>query len=195
MKTSGKLLFASLLVFALPVLAQAHPGHDGHDLTWSFSTGFDHPLGGWDHLLAMLAVGVWAAQLGGRARWLIPTAFIATMSLSAALAQNGLALSVIEQGLAASLFISGLLIAAANQLPVVVSVSVASLFALFHGSAHGAEMPANASGLSYGLGFVAATTLLLLAGLGLGFALQKQALITRIAGGAVAAAGALAFVS
>jgi urease accessory protein len=195
MKTSGKLLLASLLVFALPILAQAHPGHDGHDLTWSFGTGFGHPLSGWDHLLTMLAVGVWAAQLGGRARWLVPIAFIGTLTLSAALAQNGQALSGIEQGIAASLFILGLLIAAANQLPVVVSLSVASLFALFHGLAHGAEMPANVTGLSYGLGFVAATALLLLAGLGLGFALNKQPLITRIAGGAVAAAGVLAFVS
>jgi urease accessory protein len=195
MKTSGKLIFASVLVFALPVLANAHPGHDGHDLTWSFSTGLGHPLSGWDHLLAMLAVGIWAALLGGRVRWLVPAAFVVTMVAGAAFAQSGFKLPGIEQGIAASLFILGLLIAFAVRLPVVISMGAVGLFALFHGWAHGAEMPVTSSGFSYGAGFVTATALLHLAGLGLGFLIQKQTLVARFAGGTVAAAGVIAFIA
>ena len=195
MKTSGKLAVGALLISALPLLAHAHPGHDGHDLTWSFSSGFDHPLSGWDHLLAMLAVGLWAARLGGRARWFVPLAFVGTMIVGAACGHAGLPLPGLEQGIAASLFILGLSIAFAVRLPVAASMAVAGLFALFHGWAHGAEMPVAGSGLSYGTGFVVATALLHLAGLGLGFALHKQPLVARVAGGAVAAAGVLALVS
>lgn len=195
MKTSGKFFRAAVLLFALPVLAQAHPGHDGHDLTWSFGTGFGHPLSGWDHLLAMIAVGLWAFQLGGRARWLVPLAFVGTMVVGAMCGHSGLALPGIEQGIAASLFVLGLLIAFAVRLPLAAGMSVVGLFALFHGWAHGAEMPVTSSGLSYGAGFMAATVLLHLAGLGLGFAPQKQTLVARVTGGAVAAAGVLALIA
>jgi len=195
MKISGKFLVSSVLVFALPVLAHAHPGHDGHDLTWSFSTGFGHPLGGWDHLLVMLVVGLWAARLGGSARWLVPLAFVSTMVVGAALAQNGLALGGVEQGIAASLIVLGLLVAFAIRVPVAISMALVGGFALFHGSAHGVEIPLTSSGLAYGAGFVVATALLHAAGLGLGFVLKKQAGLAQIAGGAVAAAGIFALVA
>jgi urease accessory protein len=195
MKIPGKLLLVSALVLTLPALAQAHPGHDGHDLTWSFVTGFDHPLSGWDHLLAMVAVGLWAAMLGGRARWLVPTAFIGTMMVGAVLAHNAPPLSGIEQGIAASLFILGLMIVFAVRLPLSICMGVVGVFALFHGWAHGAEMPVTSSGFSYGTGFVVSTALLHAAGLGLGFLLHKQTSIARVVGGAVAAAGVLAFIS
>jgi len=195
MKTSGKLFLAAIATLALPLLAHAHPGHDGHDLTWSFGTGFGHPLSGWDHLLAMLAVGIWAARLGGRARWLVPAAFVSTMIMGAVFAQSGLALPGIEQGIAASLLILGLFITFAVQLPVTLGMGLVAFFALFHGWAHGAEMPVTNRGFSYGAGFVIATTLLHAAGLGLGITLQKRPLLGRLAGGAVAAAGVLALVS
>jgi len=195
MKTSGKLFLAAIATLALPLLAQAHPGHDGHDLTWSFGTGFGHPLSGWDHLLDMLAVGIWAARLGGRARWLVPAAFVSTMIMGAVFAQSGLALPGIEQGIAASLLILGLFIAFAVQLPVTLGMGLVAFFALFHGWAHGAEMPVTNRGFSYGAGFVIATALLHAAGLGLGITLQKQPLLGRLAGGAVATAGVLALVS
>jgi urease accessory protein len=194
MKTAGKLLLLSVLVLALPIFAQAHPGHDGHDLTWSFNTGFGHPLSGWDHLLAMVAVGLWAAVLGGRARWLVPAAFVGTMMIGAIGGHLGLSLPGIEQGIAASLFVLGLLIAFSVRLPVALSMGVVALFALFHGCAHGAEMPATSSGLTYGAGFVLATALLHATGLGLGTLLHKQPSLARITGGAVAAAGVLAWV-
>jgi urease accessory protein len=195
MKTSGKLFLAAIATLALPLLAQAHPGHDGHDLTWSFGTGFGHPLSGWDHLLDMLAVGIWAARLGGRARWLVPAAFVSTMIMGAVFAQSGLALPGIEQGIAASLLILGLFITFAVQLPVTLGMGLVAFFALFHGWAHGAEMPVTNRGFSYGAGFVIATALLHAAGLGLGITLQKQPLLGRLAGGAVATAGVLALVS
>jgi hypothetical protein len=79
----------ALAAFALPVLAHAHPGHDGHELTWDFTSGASHPLLGWDHLIAMVAVGLWAAQLGGRSRWLLPVAFVGVMALGAAAGHAG----------------------------------------------------------------------------------------------------------
>jgi urease accessory protein len=186
--------FIALAAFALPVLAQAHPGHDGHDITWDFTSGAAHPLSGWDHLLAMIAVGLWAAQLGGRSRWLVPTAFVSVMTIGAVLGHTGFALAGVEQGIAASILILGLLIAAAVRLPATASMAIVGLFALFHGVAHGAEMPATAGGFSYGAGFVAATALLHAIGLGLGMALKNHAKVARFAGGAVALAGAAAFV-
>ena len=192
MKPTRFIALAILLL--VPVLAHAHPGHDGHELTWDFATGVAHPLSGWDHLLAMVAVGLWAAQLGGRSRWLVPAAFVSVMVLGAVLGHAGITPPGIEQGIAASIFILGLLIAAAVRLPAPASMAIVGLFALFHGVAHGTEMPATAGGLSYGAGFIAATILLHAIGLGLGVTLRNQQTIARFAGGAVAIAGAAAFV-
>jgi urease accessory protein len=192
MKTARRSVAALLLT--LPALAHAHPGHDGdHELTWDFNGGFLHPLTGWDHLLAMIAVGVWAAQLGGRARWLVPSAFVVAMSLGAALAQNGLALPAVEHGIAASLLVLGLLIASAVRLPVAAGVALTALFALFHGSAHGVEMSANSSAASYTVGFAVATALLHSAGFALASTFQKQTAFTRATGAIVAVAGLAAF--
>jgi urease accessory protein len=185
--------FLALAAFTLPVLAHAHPGHEGHELTWDFASGAVHPLSGWDHLLAMVAVGIWAAQLGGRSRGLVPTAFVGVMTIGATLSHAGFALAGVEQGIAASVLIFGLLIASTAKMSVPASVTLAGAFALFHGVAHGAAMPASASGLGYGFGFVASTVLLHVIGFALGLALKSQKQATRFAGGAVAIAGALAF--
>lgn len=180
---------AAALLF--PALAHAHPGHDGHELTWDFSAGAAHPLSGLDHLLAMVAVGLWAAQLGGRARWLVPAAFVGVMALGGALGQSGVVVVPgVEQGIAASVLVLGLLIAAAVRLPVAAGMALVGGFAVFHGFVHGAEMPAAASGLSYGAGFVAATALLHTAGVGLGLlAGNFSTRATRFAGWGIAAAG------
>jgi urease accessory protein len=178
------------LLWALPVLVQAHPGHEGHDVTWDFAGGFAHPLSGWDHLLAMIAVGLWAAQLGGRARWLVPAAFVGVMALGAALARTGVPMPGVEQGIAASVLALGLLIAAAVRLPLAAGMALVGLFAIFHGLAHGAEMPATTGGLAYGAGFVAATALLHAAGLGLGLLTARiSGRATKFAGWAIAASG------
>ncbi len=185
------LLKGFVLLAALPAIASAHPGHDGdHGFGWDFSGGFAHPLGGWDHLLAMIAVGFWAVQLGGRARWLVPAAFVSMMTLGAVLGHGGISIAGTEQGIAASVLVLGLLVATAARLPIAAGMAVVGVFALFHGLAHGAEMPATAAGLSYGLGFVLATSLLHAAGLGLGLiTAKKSTVIPQTAGAAIALVG------
>jgi urease accessory protein len=155
----------------LPLVAQAHPGHDGDHgggLAWDFTGGFGHPMGGWDHLLAMVSIGLWAAQLGGRARWAVPASFVLALALGAGLGAGGHVFLGLEQGIAASVAVLGLLIVSSARLPLWAGMGVAAGFALFHGMAHGVEMPADASGLAFGTGFATATILLHLAGLGLG---------------------------
>jgi urease accessory protein len=190
-KSLRSLLKGFVLLATLPAIASAHPGHDGdHGFGWDFSGGFAHPLSGWDHLLAMIAVGLWAAQLGGRARWLVPAAFVSVMTLGAILGHGGMAIAGTEQAIAASVLFLGLLVATAARLPIAAGMAITGVFALFHGLAHGAEMPATAAGLSYGLGFVLATTLLHAAGLGLGlFTARKSVVIPQTAGAVIALVG------
>jgi len=150
-------------IFALTALclfagtASAHTG--GHGLT-GFVSGLSHPLLGLDHLLAMIAIGLWAAQQGGRALWAVPAAFVGTMALGGVLAMSGLALPQVETGIAASVLVLGLLIATRRQWSVMAGIAIAAGFALFHGYAHGLEMPQASSPELYALGFVLATACL-----------------------------------
>jgi urease accessory protein len=180
------LLFSAALL--LPSLAQAHPNHGS---ATGLASGFAHPLTGLDHLCAMIAVGLWAAQRGGRALWAVPLAFVSMMTLGAMGGTGGIHIPFAEQGIAASVLILGILIAAALRLPLAARVTLVAMFALFHGYAHGAEMPATASGFTYGIGFVAATALLHLFGITLGLTAKKMAgeKTVRYAGGAIAACG------
>lgn len=178
-----------LLIFLLPSLAQAHPGPPGH--THGFANGLMHPLTGLDHICAMVAVGLWAAQRGGRALWLVPATFVSVMIVGGILGMGHTGIPYVEQGIAASVLVLGILIAAAVRLPLAASSAIVGLFALFHGYAHGAEIPATASGLAYGVGFVAATTCLHLCGIGIGLFIKRfvSANWIRCAGGAIAACG------
>lgn len=189
----------TVVVLLVPCVAFAHPGHDGGhggDLVWDFSAGFLHPIGGLDHLLAMLAVGVLAARQSGRARWQIPVAFLAAMSVGALLGAGGFAFGGVEQAVAASVFALGLLIACSSGLPAALGLALTCVFAVFHGIAHGSEIPADTNGLGYGVGFLTATALLHASGLGLA-ALAKRAplWIEKTAGIGVAIAGACLLVS
>ena len=181
-------VFGLIAAFVAPLAAQAHPGHDGHDFGWDFSAGFGHPLLGWDHLLAMLAVGLWAAQLGGRARWLMAAAFVVLMAAGAAAARSGLVIAGAEQIIATSVLILGLLVATAATLPLAAGAALVGLFAAFHGFAHGAEIPAGSQALSYATGFILATVLIHAAGFGL-LAQKRAEKATRIAGWAITASG------
>lgn len=175
----------------LPSLAQAHPGIPGH--THGFANGVMHPFTGLDHLLAMTAVGIWAAQRGGRALWLAPLSFVSVMAVGGILGMSGFGqIPLIEQAIAASVLVFGIFIATAVQLPLKAAIGVIGMFALFHGYAHGAEMPATASGWLYGLGFVLATASLHLFGIGLGLAAQQTGWkrLIRCAGCLIAAGGA-----
>jgi urease accessory protein len=177
------------LIFLVPSLAQAHPGAPGH--THGFSNGLLHPLTGLDHICAMVAVGLWAAQRGGRALWLVPTTFISIMIVGGILGMGKVGIPYVEQGIAASVLVLGIFIAAAVRLPVAASMAIVGLFALFHGYAHGAEMPDTASGLAYGIGFVIATASLHLSGIGIGLLAQRfsSAQFIRYLGGGIAACG------
>jgi len=171
-----------------PALAHAHTGVGD---THGFAHGFGHPLLGLDHLLAMIAVGLWAAQIGGRALWAVPLTFVSMMTLGGALGITGVPMPFVEQGIATSVLLLGLLIALAVRLPLVFSVPLVALFAICHGHAHGAEMPENASGLAYAAGFVIATAILHGIGIGLGMLIQRTtaAPLIRFAGAAIAVAG------
>src|ERR1017187_6346779 len=115
-------LFPLLAVFLLPTLAQAHPGIPGH--THGFANGLAHPLTGLDHICAMVAVGLWAAQRGGRALWAVPLAFVSVMSLGRMLGMVGFPLPFVETGIATSVLILGMLIGASGRLPLLMSVVV-----------------------------------------------------------------------
>ncbi|MDB5970297.1 MAG: hypothetical protein JWQ90_2747 [Hydrocarboniphaga sp.] len=154
------LLPLSLLLLAAP--AFAHPGHELHGA--GFVDGLLHPLLGVDHLLVMLLVGVWAAQLGGKARWLVPASFVAVMALGASLAIGGVVLPQVEAGIAASLLIAVLLASSALRLSLAPAMLVVGMFALFHGTAHGLELPALAQPAMFALGFLLSTAALHVAG-------------------------------
>jgi urease accessory protein len=154
---------AASLVFA-PAVAFAHPGHDGASL----ATGFLHPLGGVDHIIAMVAVGLLAARLGGRAVWLVPASFVATMAVAGLAGMMGAGLPYVETGIALSVVVLAAVAVLGTAMPVAVAMGLVAFFAVFHGYAHGAEMPETMSGLAYGAGFVTATALLHGVGIALG---------------------------
>ena len=189
MKAKYSLALFGLLAYVtiLPV-AEAHTfGSQGAGLM----AGLTHPFVGLDHLLAMFAVGIWAGQLGGRAVWLIPLTFVSVMAAAATLASFGLLLPLMEPAIACSVLVLGLLIAGSVRLPTSVGVLLVSLFAVFHGYAHGLELPQAASPILYGAGFVLATALL--HGLGIGFASnsRQHKILQRIAGYSLIAASGL----
>ncbi|MCK8785033.1 HupE/UreJ family protein [Roseomonas sp. NAR14] len=179
-------LVATLALSPLPASAHTGIGHAA-----GFTAGFLHPLGGADHLMAMVAVGLWAGLLGGRALWALPAAFLGTMALGGALGMAGVALPMAESGIVASVIVLGALAALAARLPVAAAAGLAALFGLFHGHAHGTEMLAGAGALAYGAGFLLATALLHGLGLVVGTGLGRERLgqrLARVAGGAMAVA-------
>lgn len=186
MKVKTAIVTAAAAASLISVEAQAHIGLHGA----GFVSGAVHPFTGWDHLLAMIAVGLWAAQMGGRARWAVPLAFVAVMGLGGALGLLGVSLPGVDAGIAASVLVLGLLIAVSASLPLAASMSLAGVFALFHGFAHGAEMPGMAAPWLYALGFIASTALLHGVGLGAGMAMQgRLATLLRLGGVAMSCTG------
>jgi urease accessory protein len=181
-------LASMLLVLIFPTLANAHVGAGPAN---GLLSGFGHPVSGLDHLCAMIAVGIWAAQCGGMAIWLVPVTFVVVMGVGGALGMAAVSIPFVEPGIVASVLVLGLMIAVATRLPIVASVLLVGLFALFHGHAHGNEMPATAAGLAYAEGFMAGTVSLLLFGIGVGVGVRQlgSAQLVRFAGGAIAACG------
>lgn len=171
--------------------AQAHTGVGDAN---GFIHGFTHPINGIDHVLAMVAVGLFAAHLGGRALWLVPLSFVSMMVLGGAFGMAGVSLPFVEIGIGVSVVVLGIAVAFGLHIPTAAAMTLVGFFAIFHGHAHGAEMPETASGFAYALGFVLATATLHGCGIGLGRLLGKMSepkgvLVFRAAGGAMALAG------
>ena len=179
-------LCLSLLLTTAP--AFAHPGHDLPGA--GFIAGLMHPLLGIDHLLAMLVVGLWAAQLDGRARFWVPMSFLTVMAFGACCAFNGYTPPRVEAGIAASLMVLGLLCANAWRVRLALAMSVTGTFAFFHGAAHGSELPLLAQPLAFASGFLVATTALHVTGLLIGtLALRHSQWLARLCGVGVLAVG------
>jgi urease accessory protein len=182
---------AALVATLLPTAAWAHVGVGS---THGFVHGFVHPVTGIDHVLAMVAVGVFAANLGGRALWAVPLTFVSVMAVGGALGVAGIAVPFVETGIAFSVIVLGLAVALRWQWPVAAAMALVGVFAIFHGHAHGAEMPVDASGLEYGVGFMLATALLHVVGIGLGQGIARfgrvySPRVVQIGGAAMAVAG------
>jgi urease accessory protein len=161
------MVLAAALLGAVP--AEAHtPGVAG-----GFQSGFEHPLFGPDHLLAMLAVGIWGAQMGGPSIWTLPVTFPLIMAGGGVLGMSGIILPHVELGVAMSVVALGLAIALAWRPPQWVALSLIAVFAIFHGYAHGVELPSAADPASYAAGFVVATGMIHVAGIGIGLLLGR----------------------
>lgn len=175
----------------VPSLVHAHPHADAH--SHGFFHGFMHPLTGLDHLLAMIAVGLWAAQLGGRAIWIVPCSFVVAMIGGGVLGSMGVLVPFVEQGIALSVLLLGLAVAFAVRLPVALPGMIVAVFALYHGVAHGAEMAVGLSMLAYAVGFSLATAILHGCGIAIAALLGRTAPVPvlRAIGGAIAVTGLL----
>ena len=156
-----------------------------------FVSGFNHPLTGVDHIVAMVAVGLWGAFLGARAMWTLPVVFPVVMAFGGALGVLGVPLPGVETGIAVSGIMLGLMVALAVRPPLWVAAVIVGFFAIFHGHAHGTELPTSANALTYSVGFVVATGLLHLSGLTLGLLVRWPwgKVAVRVGGGAIAAVG------
>lgn len=190
LRRSGSLSPLLLALFAalFPSFAHAHVGV-GH--TSGLMHGFAHAVSGLDHICAMLAVGLWAAQRGGRSVWLVPLTFVSVMAVGGFLGMAGVSIPFVEEGIVLSVLVLGVLVAASAQLPLAASVVIVGLFAIFHGHAHGAEMPVTASGFAYGAGFLMATASLHATGIFIASLVSRmgQVRLVRFAGGAIALCG------
>ncbi|WP_342641381.1 HupE/UreJ family protein [Rhodoligotrophos ferricapiens] len=184
------LLLAATAVFH-PSIAFAHTGLGSEA---GFVHGFLHPFTGMDHTLAMLAVGIVAYQIGGRALWLVPVSFVLAMAVGGVLGMWGVNVPFVELGIALSVIVLGAAIALGMPAPLAAVMAIVGLFAIFHGHAHGTEIPESASGLTYGLGFMGATGLLHLGGIGIGLLIgwagkNHERVLARAAGGLMSIAG------
>src|SRR5258708_23295454 len=164
-----------LTTAALLLIRTAAFAHAGGGEAHGFVDGFAHPLGGLDHILAMVTVGIFAWQLGSRALWLVPATFVLAMAAGGALGMAGVPVPFVELGIAASVIVLGAVVAFARRAPVAIAVGLVGVFAIFHGHAHGTEKPLDATSGAYAAGFMLATALLHAPGIALGFAIGRIA--------------------
>ena len=186
-----KIPLVSLIAIAVAGFGSAAVAHVGDHSHMTLAEGLRHPFTGLDHLLAMVAVGLWASQLGRPALWLLPLTFPAVMVLGAAFGISGRELPLVEIAIAGSVLVLGAAIALAYRPSLVVGVGLIALFALAHGYSHGVALPASVSGLTFGIGFVATTLMLHAIGISLGMLANRVPLryAARTAGAVIAAFG------
>ena len=184
-------VFSSIFVFVSVALAAPALAHTGHGYGGGFISGFAHPILGWDHVAAMVAVGLWGAFLGAPSIWILPIVFPLVMAFGAVLGILGIPIPAVETGIALSAVVLGLMIALAVRAPIWVSAALVGLFAIFHGYAHGTELPISANVFAYALGFVLATGMLHMIGIAFGLLVKWPAgrIAVRGAGGVISLAG------
>jgi urease accessory protein len=195
MKTKLKLtqlavlgLFWTLLFTLMPLTAAAHTGTGN---VGGLVSGMKHPVSGLDHIVAMVAVGIWGAFLGGRAMWMLPVVFPVVMAFGGGLGVLAVPIPAIETGIAISGITLGTMVALAARPPLWVAALIVGFFAIFHGYAHGAELPEAANALTYAVGFVVVTGLLHLCGIAVGLLVQWPwgRITVRVAGVVIAGIG------
>jgi urease accessory protein len=179
------------LALILLLLAGSASAHPGGGIAGGFSSGFMHPILGWDHVVAMVAVGLWGAFLGRPAIWVLPIVFPMVMAFGGAIGLSGLHIPDVETGIALSAIVLGAVVAFAVRPPIWVAAVIVGAFAVFHGYAHGVELPKAADPLAYSLGFVIATGMLHLVGIAIGLVVRWPAgkVAVRAVGAAIALAG------
>lgn len=187
-ETGPVALFAVATLLATTLIPGSALAHADGELSGGFLTGFAHPILGWDHVAAMVAVGLWGAFLGSPGIWILPVVFPLVMALGAAAGVLGMPLPGVEVGIAGSAVVLGLLILLAVKPPLWVAATIVGAFAVFHGYAHGTELPDATNGFGFGVGFVLATGLLHMLGIAFGF-------LVRVPGGATAVRGGGAVIS
>lgn len=183
--------FACAAALFLCFLPQAAFAHIVNGAQGGFGSGFAHPLTGPDHFLAMFAVGIWGAQMGGRAVWTLPVTFPLIMVLGGVAGMLGLPLFGVEIGIALSIVALGLAIVWVWRPPQAIALALVGIFAVCHGYAHGAELPLSADPADYAIGFVVATGMIHLFGIAVGLELTKprKGQFARLVGGAIAPIG------
>jgi urease accessory protein len=193
-----RLLSNLLIVCACVACSLSTPAiaHEGAGVAGGFVSGFLHPITGWDHVAAMVAVGLWGAFLGAPAIWLLPIVFPLVMAFGGGLGIMGVPIPGVEIGIAASAVVLGIMVALGARPPLWVAAVIVGAFAIFHGHAHGTELPVAADALAFAAGFVIGTGLLHLIGIAFGLATRWDfgKVAVRAAGGAIAVAG-LAFLT
>jgi urease accessory protein len=186
-------LACAVVLGAAATAASAHTGEGGAS---GFASGFMHPILGWDHVIAMVAVGLWGAFLGRPAIWVLPIVFPLVMAMGGALGVAGVPLPGVEVGIALSAIVLGGMVAFAARPPLWAAAVIVGAFAVFHGHAHGMELPEAADPLTYSLGFVLATGMLHLGGIAFGLLVRWPAGKVAVrTGGALIAAGGMAFLT
>jgi urease accessory protein len=181
--------YLAFLLFLASYQALAHAEGEGHA---GFLVGLLHPALGFDHLLAMLSVGILSAQIGGRALWSVPLTFVSVMTIGAILGGLGVELPLVESGIALSVTVLGIALAAEKNMAIVWAMLFVGFFAIFHGHAHGTEMPDVGDPLLYGLGFILGTAFIHLSGVLIGVGskrIPKGPALLRISGAAIAVIG------